>query len=75
MLNPTVHTDIKTIIQTAGDKAIRAVDTERIQMYWQYPDFQYNRHKAEFHFSLNTQHHPVEARNGKSISNSVWVSS
>lgn len=34
MLNPTVLTDIKTIIHTARDKAIRAVDTERVLMYW-----------------------------------------
>jgi len=34
MLNPTVLSDIKKIIYTARDKAIRAVDTERVLMYW-----------------------------------------
>jgi predicted nuclease of restriction endonuclease-like (RecB) superfamily len=34
MLNPTVLTDIKTIIHSARDRAIRAVDTERVLMYW-----------------------------------------
>lgn len=34
MLNSTVLSDIKTIIHTARDKAIRAVDTERVLMYW-----------------------------------------
>jgi hypothetical protein len=34
ILNPTVITDIKSIINTARDKAIRAVDTERVLMYW-----------------------------------------
>jgi hypothetical protein len=34
ILNPTVLTDIKTIIHSARDKAIRAVDTERVLMYW-----------------------------------------
>jgi predicted nuclease of restriction endonuclease-like (RecB) superfamily len=33
-LNPAVITDIKSIINTARDKAIRAVDTERVLMYW-----------------------------------------
>jgi hypothetical protein len=34
MLNPTVLTDIKTIIHSARDRAIRAVDTARVLMYW-----------------------------------------
>jgi predicted nuclease of restriction endonuclease-like (RecB) superfamily len=34
MFNPTVLSDIKTIIHSARDKAIRAVDTERVLMYW-----------------------------------------
>jgi len=34
MLNPTVLSDIKTIIHSAREKAIRAVDTERVLMYW-----------------------------------------
>lgn len=34
ILNPTVITDIKNIIHTARDKAIRAIDTERVLMYW-----------------------------------------
>jgi uncharacterized protein DUF1016 len=34
LLNPTVLTDIKTIINTSREKAIRAVDTERVLMYW-----------------------------------------
>jgi hypothetical protein len=34
LLNPAVITDIKTIINTSREKAIRAVDTERVLMYW-----------------------------------------
>lgn len=34
VLNPTILSDIKTIIHTARNKAIRAVDTERVLMYW-----------------------------------------
>ncbi|MDR6783789.1 hypothetical protein ABIE26_002822 [Pedobacter africanus] len=34
MLNPTVLSDIKTIIHSAREKAIRTVDTERVLMYW-----------------------------------------
>ncbi|SMC78502.1 DUF1016 N-terminal domain-containing protein [Pedobacter nyackensis] len=34
MLSPTVVSDIKSIINTAREKAIRAVDTERVLMYW-----------------------------------------
>ncbi|WP_316793559.1 DUF1016 N-terminal domain-containing protein [Pedobacter frigoris] len=34
MLNPTVLSDIKTIIHSARDEAIRAVDTKRVIMYW-----------------------------------------
>ncbi|MFA6084688.1 YhcG family protein [Mucilaginibacter sp.] len=33
-INPSVITDIKTIILNSRDSAIRAVDTERVQMYW-----------------------------------------
>lgn len=33
-LNPSVITDIKGIINSARDKAILAVDTERVLMYW-----------------------------------------
>src|SRR5687768_10460856 len=34
LLNPAVLLDIKTIINTSREKAIRAVDTERVLMYW-----------------------------------------
>lgn len=34
LLNPVVINDIKTIINTSREKAIRAVDTERVLMYW-----------------------------------------
>lgn len=34
MLNPTVLTDIKTIIHSSRERAIRAVDSERVLMYW-----------------------------------------
>jgi hypothetical protein len=34
ILNPSVITDIKSIINSARDRAIRAVDTERVLMYW-----------------------------------------
>ena len=34
ILNPNILSDIKAIINTARDKAIRAVDTERVLMYW-----------------------------------------
>ncbi len=34
MLNPAVLLDIKTIIHSARDEAIRAVDTKRVLMYW-----------------------------------------
>ncbi|WP_214071895.1 PDDEXK nuclease domain-containing protein [Mucilaginibacter sp. dw_454] len=34
MINQSIITDIKTIILNSRDKAIRAVDTERVQMYW-----------------------------------------
>ncbi|SDP97240.1 Predicted nuclease of restriction endonuclease-like (RecB) superfamily, DUF1016 family [Mucilaginibacter sp. OK268] len=33
-INQAIITDIKTIIQNSRDRAIRAVDTERVQMYW-----------------------------------------
>jgi predicted nuclease of restriction endonuclease-like (RecB) superfamily len=34
ILNPSIITDIKSIIHNSRDKAIRAVDTERLLMYW-----------------------------------------
>jgi predicted nuclease of restriction endonuclease-like (RecB) superfamily len=34
MIDQSIITDIKTIILNSRDKAIRAVDTERVQMYW-----------------------------------------
>jgi hypothetical protein len=34
-INTSIIPDIKTIIATAKDNAIRAVDTERTIMYWQ----------------------------------------
>ena len=35
LINQSIIPDIKAIIATAKDKAIRAVDTERTHMYWQ----------------------------------------
>jgi hypothetical protein len=34
LINQSIIPDIKAIISTAQDKAIRAVDTERTLMYW-----------------------------------------
>jgi len=34
MLSDNVISDIKSIINSAKEKAIRAVDTERVLMYW-----------------------------------------
>lgn len=34
ILNQSIITDIKTIIHTAKDKAVRLVDHERTIMYW-----------------------------------------
>lgn len=34
ILNPLVLSDIKTIIHSAREEAIRAVDTKRVLMYW-----------------------------------------
>lgn len=34
LINQSIIPDIKAIIATAKDKAIRAVDTERTLMYW-----------------------------------------
>ncbi|WP_324372925.1 DUF1016 N-terminal domain-containing protein [Pedobacter sp.] len=34
LLNPAVLLDIKTIINTSRENAIRSVDTERVLMYW-----------------------------------------
>ncbi|MEZ2337935.1 DUF1016 N-terminal domain-containing protein [Mucilaginibacter sp. RCC_168] len=33
-INQSIITDIKTIILNSRDIAIRAVDTERVRMYW-----------------------------------------
>ncbi len=33
-INPSIITDIKTIILNSRDRAVRALDTERVQMYW-----------------------------------------
>lgn len=34
LINQSIVSDIKAIIQSARDKAIRAVDSERVMMYW-----------------------------------------
>lgn len=34
ILNPDIPTDLKTIIHSAREKALHAVDTERILTYW-----------------------------------------
>jgi len=33
-MDPSIITDIKTIILNSRDRAVRAVDTERVHMYW-----------------------------------------
>lgn len=33
-INQAIITDIKTIVLDSRDRAIRRVDTERLQMYW-----------------------------------------
>jgi predicted nuclease of restriction endonuclease-like (RecB) superfamily len=53
LINQSIIPDIKAIIATAKDKAIRAVDTERTQMYWQigkriFEEEQQGKDRAEY---------------------------
>ena len=53
LINQSIIPDIKAIIATAKDKAIRAVDTERAQMYWQigkriFEEEQQGKDRAEY---------------------------
>jgi len=53
LINQSIIPDIKAIIATAKDKAIRAVDTERAHMYWQigkriFEEEQQGKDRAEY---------------------------
>lgn len=53
LINQSIIPDIKAIIATAKDKAIRAVDTERTLMYWQigkriFEEEQQGKNRAEY---------------------------
>lgn len=53
LINQSIIPDIKAIIATAKDKAIRAVDTERTLMYWQigkriFEEEQQGKDRAEY---------------------------
>ena len=53
LINQSIIPDIKAIIATAKDKAIRAVDTERTHMYWQigkriFEEEQQGKDRAEY---------------------------
>ena len=53
LINQSIILDIKAIIATAKDKAIRAVDTERTHMYWQigkriFEEEQQGKDRAEY---------------------------
>ncbi|MFM2223884.1 MAG: hypothetical protein RJA07_86 [Bacteroidota bacterium] len=53
LINTSIIPDIKTIIATAKDNAIRAVDTERTIMYWQigkriFEEEQAGKERAEY---------------------------
>jgi hypothetical protein len=53
LINQSIIPDIKAIIATARDKAIRAVDTERTHMYWQigkriFEEEQQGKDRAEY---------------------------
>ncbi|MES2107919.1 MAG: PDDEXK nuclease domain-containing protein [Bacteroidota bacterium] len=52
-INPSIITDIKTIILNSRDRAIRAVDTERVHMYWRigqriFEEEQHGRNRADY---------------------------
>ena len=53
LINLSIISDIKAIIDTAKDKSIRAVDTERTLMYWQigkriFEEEQQGKDRAEY---------------------------
>lgn len=53
LLNPVVISDIRAIINTSREKAVRAIDTERVLMYWHigqriFLEEQEGRNRAEY---------------------------